>query len=352
MTHAKINICLISILIALIVTLTGCKKKQTQTTTPSDVIQAGNVTILDTRTDQADPAKAKQNAEDALMRDPDIDCLVGLCGCNGPTILSAVRDAGKLNKVKIVCFDEADDVLQGVMDGYIHGTVVQQPYEFGYLSTKILTQLAKGDKSMIPQSKIIEVPVRVIKKDNVKEFWNNLKTLLADTEKATSQPSAITDSNNKIKVAFLANCTADFWRIAHQGIKKAEKDFNVECQFLMPPTGSTEEQHRMLESVIASKASGIAISPIDPRNQTELINNACKVMNVITQDSDAPNSNRICYVGTNNYKAGLEAGKLIREVLPNGGKIVIFAQSLDAQNVRDRRQGIIDELSGKTMPQQ
>ena len=70
-------------------------------------------------------------------------------------------------------------------------------------------------------------------------------------------------------------------------------------------------------------------------------------MNVITQDSDAPESNRVCYVGTNNYKAGVEAGKLLKQVLPDGGKIMIFVGSLDAQNAQDRRQGIIDQLSGK-----
>ena len=166
MINNKTKICLTIILTALIIAFTSCRKKQTQDAASGGEIQAGNVTILDTRTDQADPARAKQNAEDALMKYPDIDCLVGLCGCNGPTILSAVRDAGKLNKVKIVCFDEADDALKGVMDGYIHGTVVQQPYEFGYLSVKILTELAKGNKSMIPPDRIIEVPVRVIKKDN------------------------------------------------------------------------------------------------------------------------------------------------------------------------------------------
>ncbi|MHC4123406.1 MAG: substrate-binding domain-containing protein, partial [Planctomycetota bacterium] len=318
----KICALLIVLLITCSIVLTGCKKQK-----GGSVIKAGNIIILDTRTDQADPARAKQNAEDALMRFPDIDCLVGLCGCNGPSILSAVKDAGKQNKVKIVCFDEYDDALQGVMDGYIHGTVVQQPYKFGYLSVKILAALAKGDKSMIPESKIIDVPVKVIKKQNVKEFWDNLKKLLADTKKAVSKPSA-DQGKEKTQIAFLANCTADFWRIAHEGIKKGEIEFGAECQFLMPPTGSTEEQQRILESVIAKKISGIAISPIDPSNQTELINNACKTMNVITQDSDAPNSNRICYVGTNNYKAGREAGKLIREALPQGGKIVIFAQSL------------------------
>nr|MBA3352413.1 substrate-binding domain-containing protein [Blastocatellia bacterium] len=58
-------------------------------------------------------------------------------------------------------------------------------------------------------------------------------------------------------------------------------------------------------------------------------------------------SKRLAYVGTNNYKAGREAGKLIKEVIPQGGKIALFVGRMDAQNAIDRRQGIIDELSGK-----
>jgi ribose transport system substrate-binding protein len=82
-----------------------------------------------------------------------------------------------------------------------------------------------------------------------------------------------------------------------------------------------------------------------------MINRACAGMNVICHDSDAPKSKRLCYVGTNNYKAGREAGKQIKAVLPNGGKIMLFVGRLDAQNAADRRKGIIDELKGAPMPQ-
>jgi len=106
----------------------------------------------------------------------------------------------------------------------------------------------------------------------------------------------------------------------------------------------------MLESLIMRGTTGVAMSPVDPANQTEMINKACARMNVITQDSDAPESNRICYVGTNNYQAGREAGKLIKQALPDGGKLMIFVGMMDPQNAIDRRKGIIDELNNKPTP--
>ena len=59
---------------------------------------------------------------------------------------------------------------------------------------------------------------------------------------------------------------------------------------------------------------------------------------------DAPASKRLCYVGTNNYKAGVQAGELIKEVLPGGGKIMLFVGRIDAQNALERSNGIKDTL--------
>ena len=72
--------------------------------------------------------------------------------------------------------DPTKTPLQGVKDGFIHATVVQQPYQFGYQSVKILTALARGEDAGIPSSKVIEVPTKIIKKDNVDAFWSELKT--------------------------------------------------------------------------------------------------------------------------------------------------------------------------------
>lgn len=152
---------------------------------PNDGEQKGDkYTILDTRTDGFDFAKAKEQAQDAIARYPDLGCMVGLFAYNPPLILDAVRDAGKVGEIKIVGFDEEDACLQGIIDGEIHGTTVQNPYEYGRKSVEILTALAKDDKSVIPEGGIIHIPARNIRKDNVVEFRENLKKLLAEGSQA------------------------------------------------------------------------------------------------------------------------------------------------------------------------
>jgi ribose transport system substrate-binding protein len=66
---------------------------------------------------------------------------------------------------------------------------------------------------------------------------------------------------------------------------------------------------------------------------------------VFCADSDAPKSDRACYIGTNNVDAGKQAGELIEQAIPGGGKIMIFVGTLDAQNARDRLSGIKQTLS-------
>jgi ribose transport system substrate-binding protein len=80
--------------------------------------------------------------------------------------------------VHIVGFDEHDNTLEGIKDGSIYGTVVQQPYQFGYESVKSMTALVKGDKSGLPKDGIKYIPHVIIKKDNVEKFHAELKKLL------------------------------------------------------------------------------------------------------------------------------------------------------------------------------
>ena len=77
-----------------------------------------------------------------------------------------------------------------------------------------------------------------------------------------------------------------------------------------------------------------------------MINEIAKQALVVTQDSDAPQSNRACYIGTDNVAAGRQAGELIKEALPDGGKIMIFVGKSDAQNAQERYQGIKESLAG------
>ncbi|HEY0868123.1 MAG TPA: sugar-binding protein [Fimbriimonas sp.] len=142
-----------------------------------ETLKGTNIQILDVRTDNTDRVRAKSNVSDTLVKHPDVAALVGLWSYNGPAILNAVRDADKVGKVKIVCFDEEDETLQGVKDGAIDSTIVQQPYEFGYQAIKTMAAYLRGDKSVIPDSKQVIVPTVVVNKDNVEEFTRKLNEL-------------------------------------------------------------------------------------------------------------------------------------------------------------------------------
>jgi ribose transport system substrate-binding protein len=149
------------------------------------------------------------------------------------------------------------------------------------------------------------------------------------------------------RLAFVTNNASDFWTIARKGCQKADQELdNVEVEFRIPASGSAGEQKSIVDDLLAKGIDGIAVSPVDPANQVQLINDTAKQTLVVTQDSDAPQSDRACYIGTDNKAAGRQAGELIKEVLPNGGKIMVFVGMLDAQNAQERYQGIREVLQG------
>ena len=142
---------------------------------PGTEIKGEKYHIVATLTDQFDRARAKSNAEDMLSLHPDLACVVGLFAYNTPQCLEALRSQGKLGRVKVVAFDEQDETLQAIKDGTCHGTVVQNPYLYGTESVRVLAALVRGDNSVVPPNKYIDVPARQIRKDNVDPFWADLK---------------------------------------------------------------------------------------------------------------------------------------------------------------------------------
>jgi ribose transport system substrate-binding protein len=139
----------------------------------------GKYTILGTLVDGNDIPKAKSLAEDALNRNPDLAAMIGLWEYNPPAILEALTQAGKLGEVKVIGFDENDQTLQGIKDGTVVGTVVQDPYNYGYKSIEVLSELHKGNEDVIPESKFIDIPARTITKENVDDFWAITKERLS-----------------------------------------------------------------------------------------------------------------------------------------------------------------------------
>jgi ribose transport system substrate-binding protein len=142
-------------------------------------LAGSKVELVDVRGDDIDQTRAKRNVEDALAANPDVPCLVGFYSYNTPRIYEVLKESGKLGQIKVIGFDEDPITLGGVREGTIEGTVVQQPYEWGYQGMKLMAKYLEGDKSLIPANKLIIVPTKVIDKANVDAFETELKARIA-----------------------------------------------------------------------------------------------------------------------------------------------------------------------------
>jgi ribose transport system substrate-binding protein len=148
-------------------------------------VSGGGFVIVKTYLDGSNPTKANENAAQALKDYPELDGLIGLYGYNGPAILDAVTEGGKIGKVKIIAFDEFEKTLQGVADGTIHATIIQDPYEYGYETVRMLHSLSskpfEADEAMGRGSMFL--PCQVLRKDDVASYQKKLASRLSAASK-------------------------------------------------------------------------------------------------------------------------------------------------------------------------
>lgn len=150
-----------------------------------------------------------------------------------------------------------------------------------------------------------------------------------------------------VKLAFVTNNASEFWKIAAAGVRKYEAEGKVQVDVRMPPNGTPEEQNQIVENLASQGYHAIAVSAVAPADQVPLLNRVAARTALITFDSDAPASNRLLYIGTNNYEAGRALGGEIVKLLPSGGNIAVFVGSFSADNAAERFRGIQDATSGR-----
>jgi ribose transport system substrate-binding protein len=147
-----------------------------------DAIAGHKIEIVDKREDNTDRAKARSNVEDIINAHSDLNLVAGLWSYNGPAIAAAIEALGKKGKVIAAVFDEEEGTLNAIANGTIECTVVQKPFQFGYLSSKWMHDLAtKGAaaKASVPETQVLDTGVEVINKANVADF----KAKLAEMKK-------------------------------------------------------------------------------------------------------------------------------------------------------------------------
>lgn len=137
------------------------------------------ITIDSVRSDEMDQARAQSNAADILTARKDVNCMIGIFAYNTPQIELALQQSGRAGQVTVVGFDNDQGTLNGIKQGVVAGTVVQQPYQWGYLGMKYMARYVEGDKSFIPKNHMIIVPTQIIDKSNVDGFIVQVKTWMS-----------------------------------------------------------------------------------------------------------------------------------------------------------------------------
>src|SRR3954467_751550 len=130
---------------------------------------------------------------------------------------------------------------------------------------------------------------------------------------------------DKKTLAFVVNGASDFWKAAEAGVKKAQEELpNYNLVLKYPEQSSAAIQIRLMDDLVASGVSGIMVSAVDPKTESDALNRIGQQVALATTDSDAPQTSRIAYIGSSNTDAGKQAGELVLKALPEGGKCMGF----------------------------
>ena len=121
--------------------------------------------------------------------------------------------------------------------------------------------------------------------------------------------------------------------------RKAAELGNVEVIYSGPEHADELKQKEILESFIAQRVDGIAISVQNADFLTSTIDKAIDAgIPVVTWDSDAPKSKRLAFYGVNDVEGGQALGDGLAQLLGGPGKVAIIT-SLGADNLQKRLEG-------------
>lgn len=151
----------------------------------------------------------------------------------------------------------------------------------------------------------------------------------------TSNPHEATESY----VLVATNTRIPYWQAAAAGLRRAASEMKVRVDVVGPGRYDPKAERDALTSAIGEKPSGILISAADPNVLSDQIDSALQQgIPVITIDSDAPNSKRPFFIGSDNFAAGKLGGQLLVKILNGKGNVVMFTYPKQ-NNLIERQQG-------------
>lgn len=144
---------------------------------------------------------------------------------------------------------------------------------------------------------------------------------------------------------FVASATRlPYWQDAEAGFKDAAKQMGVKVELMGPTVYAPDEELAAFQQAVSQKPSGILLTASSAELFRSPINSAIEQgIPVICMDADSPESKRILFIGTDNFRAGQESGRRMRDLLKGKGNIVVVTV-VGQLNLDDRVRGVEETL--------
>jgi ribose transport system substrate-binding protein len=167
-------------------------------------------------------------------------------------------------------------------------------------------------------------------------------TCLASLLVSCGPPAYHQPEERYLFVAF--NTGLPYWQEADAGLTDAAKQLGVKAELTGPAAFSPNDELTAFQQAVAQKPSGILLSASNPEIFKAPIAAAIQQgIPVICVDADSPESSRILFVGTDNFRAGQQSGKRMGELLGGKGNIAVI--TIPGQyNLEERLRGVNDAL--------
>jgi ribose transport system substrate-binding protein len=155
-----------------------------------------------------------------------------------------------------------------------------------------------------------------------------------------------TGHSGETYILISTNIKVPYWQSAGAGFSQAAEQLKVGYAFDGPDNYDPGAERERFESALQKKPTGILVSVADPAMMKDSINKAIAAgIPVITIDSDAPDSKRLFFIGTNNYQAGITGGKRLVQELKGKGTVAVFTMP-SQPNLNERLRGYKTALEG------
>jgi len=144
--------------------------------------------------------------------------------------------------------------------------------------------------------------------------------------------------------------THEHWKAVEAGAKKAAAEAgNVEIIYKSAPKeDDTQLQINLVESFVSSRVDGIILAPLSDQALVRPVRLAAQAkIPVIIFDSPLAGQvgkDFVCYIGTDNYRAGTLAGRRLGEVMEGKGTVLLLRYAESSASTREREQGFLDAL--------